>query len=176
LLSFDFVLCDNSLTLMQKDGAETSPGKYSFKVRAQCAASHAPHPAAQLIFKALGALYGSILFWVGLWTSLDADFFQRSLQRDVTCTAPPLTTAPRLRVENFSCAGTPPSALLSWSLRIASTPMRVLMAGAPPRRRLQMRSHVVQFSFFDEWPVAKAFKTVRYVRITRISVSSPRVA
>jgi hypothetical protein len=169
LLSFDFVPCDHRLTVMQQDCAETSPGKYSFKVRAQRAAPPAPHPAAQLIFKALCALYGSILFWVGLWTALDADFFQRSLQRDMTCAAPPLTTAPRSRVKHCSCAGTPPSALLSWSLQIVSTPTRALMAGAPPRRRLQMRSHVAPHSFFDAWPVANAFKTVRRVRITRLS-------
>ena len=40
----------------------------------------------QLIAKALIALYGSILFWVGLWTSLDLDFFKRSLQRDLCYT------------------------------------------------------------------------------------------
>jgi hypothetical protein len=41
---------------------------------------------AQLIAKALIALYGSILFWVGLWTSLDVDFSKRSLQRDLCYT------------------------------------------------------------------------------------------
>jgi hypothetical protein len=183
-----FVRCGHSLTVMQQDGAETSPGKYSFKASCSVRGIACPSPATQLIFKALGALYGSILFWVGLWTALDADFFQRSLQRDMTYTSPPLKTLPLLRVEHCSCAGTPPSALLSWSLRIASTPTRALMAGAPPRHRLQMLSHVVPFSFFDAWPVAIDFKTVRRVRITPLStilqppsfstaivVSSPRV-
>jgi hypothetical protein len=40
----------------------------------------------QFIAKALIALYGSILFWVGLWTSLDTDFYPRSLQRDMSYT------------------------------------------------------------------------------------------
>lgn len=56
-------------------------------MQAQSTGSRASHLSAQLIFKALIALYGSILFWVGLWTSLDADFFPRSLQRDPTYTA-----------------------------------------------------------------------------------------
>jgi len=40
----------------------------------------------QLIVKALVALYGSILFWVGAWTILDTDTFTRSLQRDLSYT------------------------------------------------------------------------------------------
>lgn len=62
------------------------PGRYSFKVRAFNRHTHALAEFPQLIVKALVALYGSILFWVGAWTILDIDTFPRSLQRDLSYT------------------------------------------------------------------------------------------
>jgi len=56
--------------------------------------NHAP----QLIAKALVALYGSIFFWVGLWTSLDADFFPRSLERDLSYARPSAPSATKCNI------------------------------------------------------------------------------